>query len=174
MKEIIHKKTCTACNLEKPSCEFYKQPRGKYGVNSVCKKCKIKEMHDRYFNNIDKYRAKNVEFRKKYYQEGKYLERVREYQKTSEKYKESRARYQEIFITPELRKSYIYTFEHLATNKPNYCKLCSRICIPICHRPDVSRLEEVVWICRSCKHLLSKYHKVKESLQEQVDVSHRI
>lgn len=32
-------KTCTACHAKKEVSEFYKHPRGRYGVMSVCKIC---------------------------------------------------------------------------------------------------------------------------------------
>jgi hypothetical protein len=32
-------KTCTTCNVEKEITDFYKQPRGKFGVKSECKHC---------------------------------------------------------------------------------------------------------------------------------------
>ena len=43
-------KKCTKCHSEKPLSDFHKHPKGKYGVISVCKKCKSeidREYHKR-------------------------------------------------------------------------------------------------------------------------------
>ena len=51
---------CTKCGKEKPITEFYKKKNGKYGVQSVCKKCQseygkqYRATHLDYFNQKSK------------------------------------------------------------------------------------------------------------------------
>jgi len=46
---------CTACNLEKPKSEFYKNPKIAYGCDSVCKQCRSRQSLAYYTQNKEKH-----------------------------------------------------------------------------------------------------------------------
>ena len=48
-------KICTSCNESLPISEFYKQKRGKFGVNSKCKSCSRIYDENHRKNNLEKY-----------------------------------------------------------------------------------------------------------------------
>lgn len=48
-------KVCSHCKEEKPISEFYSQPKHKYGVMSICKKCFIQFCVQRWRNRKIKY-----------------------------------------------------------------------------------------------------------------------
>jgi len=58
-------KTCTKCKEEKPATleYFHKQPRGKFGVTSICRICHIERMKNYYLKNKEKEKIRN----RKYY-----------------------------------------------------------------------------------------------------------
>lgn len=68
-------KVCNVCEGEKHIEKFHKHKGGKYGVDSRCKECNIKNSSEyekknkrylvRYWNNPEKYRKKAVEYDKK-------------------------------------------------------------------------------------------------------------
>ena len=68
IKEVVKwKKTCTKCNIEKELSEFHKKKTGKYGVNSICKKCK--KIYSKQYAKENKEGITNT--KKKYYNTNK-------------------------------------------------------------------------------------------------------
>lgn len=90
-------KICTKCNIEKPTCDFYKSNKNPHNFRTHCKLCMNQNSMKNYSNNKDKYLAKNKEYRqlnteriklrrKKYLEKNpdsfkKWLEKNREHRK---------------------------------------------------------------------------------------------
>lgn len=75
-------KVCSRCGklLIANKVNFDKQKSGKYGLRSVCKKCRKEEFKKEYKNNLEKYKEKN----KKYYNDNLEKERERSRKKNKE------------------------------------------------------------------------------------------
>lgn len=56
-------KRCTKCSIEKLFGEFYRQPRGKFGVTSICIQCDKAGGKERYLKNRERYNKKCAEWR---------------------------------------------------------------------------------------------------------------
>lgn len=118
----VKKKTCTKCDDEKDLSEFTINKRYKYGVVSICKKCKCIEAKERYKNDkvialkANELREKRAFSRKQYYQNNKekrdlYTKKYRaenaeKCKKYNESYKSER-RYSRKKLISNLGDSYI-------------------------------------------------------------------
>jgi 5-methylcytosine-specific restriction endonuclease McrA len=59
-------KQCSKCKESKSLDQFYKYKNGKYGVTSICKKCKKRLVKEYYNNNRDKIAKYHKEYNKEY------------------------------------------------------------------------------------------------------------
>lgn len=62
---------CNRCGADKPLEDFYKDPKRKSGVYTICKSCIIEKQLEYYFNHIDSVK----EYHKRHYQEYKNRQR---------------------------------------------------------------------------------------------------
>jgi len=58
----MNSKICTCCNQNKEFNEFYPSPTGKYGINSVCKKCSKEKAKNWTINNPDKAKKRSANY----------------------------------------------------------------------------------------------------------------
>lgn len=94
-------KTCTKCGVEKPLLEFHKSKKGKYGRNSVCKKCQNKYYREKTWPKI---REEKIKYGK-----------------------ERRLKNPEIYRTYELKKKYGITYkqkQQMYLDQNGCCALC--------------------------------------------------
>ncbi len=59
-------KTCNTCNETKELTEFHKESNNKDGLRNQCKECRKIYMRNRRLRDIEKFRAKDKQWRKKY------------------------------------------------------------------------------------------------------------
>jgi len=103
-------KTCTKCGKTKPLEDFPKHINGKYGKDSKCKECNVKNWQKYYEKNTDHAKDKRKKWNQENYQKNK--EQVLEAKRKSrEKTKKARAAYMKQYKkdNPHLQRQYNQT-----------------------------------------------------------------
>jgi 5-methylcytosine-specific restriction endonuclease McrA len=169
-------KQCSKCKESKSLDQFYKDKNGKYGVTSICKKCKKRIVREYYNNNRDKIAKYHKEYRNinkdrliKYNREYKNNNRDRlnkyqkEYQKTERgkllsKLKEQNRRYKKKYNTNSGERLTKEQIDYL-TEVYTHCAYCSTPLTPenthIDHIHPLSKdgshsIDNVVLACKDC------------------------
>jgi hypothetical protein len=151
---------CTICKLIKPLEEFGKSPKGKYGHDAQCKKCRYAKTgrahflrnKEKCYENAAKWHAKN-------------RDHINE--KSRERYAidkspiiERDRRHAEKIKAQHLVQTYVRRGKIL---KPKICSICNCESKKIeGHHADYSKPLEVIWVCSRC------HHNIHKSLKERV------
>jgi len=136
-------KVCSACRIDKPISEFYKQKYGKNGLRASCKSCCNKDSRLWFEANIIRDREKG----RKWYQQNK----------------EKRMSSINIWETKNIVKKMAQQAVHIAIRSKKLirkpCAVCGNLKVDA-HHPDYSRPLEVIWLCR--KHHIEIHRKERD------------
>lgn len=126
---IIEIKICTKCSVEFPATSeyFHKKKTGKYGLMSICKKCKnkanrlykknnsekLKEQSKKYYiNNAEEIRQKHIEYSRWFYKNNS--NKIRLYRSANlVHFREYRRKYDKTLKGRELKSARVYKREGL-------------------------------------------------------------
>ncbi len=128
-------KTCSKCEIEKESSEFYKYKRNKDSLHSYCKSCIADNTRVWQSKNKDKVAASY----KKWRTNNPHKSNMRD-----KRYRERNP------LKRKARLAVSYAIQTGELTRPSNCESCFTACKPQGHHEDYTKLLEVEWLCTKC------------------------
>lgn len=158
---IKMKKRCYKCNQEYDTSNFYKNKKGKDGLESWCKSCCIERVHKYRENNIDKILLHDRERGRTEKRKEANKKRLLELKEINpEEYKKK-----EYLRTLKDRQKHhrnnIYLQVKRAINngtiiKQELCEICKTNKAGHAHHEDYNKPLQVVWLCTKCHGIIHR------------------